>query len=150
MSWEMSVLMLIIGIGCLIMMVLCEFRCNKYRRKNETKEDIYGAIGYGCMIFGGLLLLITPVLAIYCGWQLLSLRTINEKITIYEQENYEVYKELTELINMTMGIETSEINESVNELTRYYKNNNKTIIELKLKKANGYKYRWWLYFDIGG
>lgn len=106
------------------------------------------------------------VIAIFLGVLVSNGRTIDEKITMYQEENNKIEKQLDTLVSNYMNYESNtyekfksessvtlvsmypelKSDKLVEEQISVYEENNKKIRELKEDKINLKVKKWWLYF----
>lgn len=106
------------------------------------------------------------VIAIFLGVLVSNGRTIDEKITMYQEENNKIEKQLDTLVSNYMDYESNtyekfksessvtlvsmypelKSDKLVEEQISVYEENNKKIRELKEDKINLKVKKWWLYF----
>lgn len=106
------------------------------------------------------------VIAIFLGVLVSNGRTIDEKITMYQEENSKIEKQLDTLVSNYMNYESNtyekfksessitlvsmypelKSDKLVEEQISVYEENNKKIRELKEDKINLKVKKWWLYF----
>lgn len=136
--------------------------CNIFDSEGALFLGVLSTVGLGVSIIAAI------VLAVNCS----SLRTIDSKIAMYEEENTRIETQIDAAVKayiehekeiMTKaapdaapGSETSVVlvaaypelasNMLVQEQLRVYTSNNEKIKELKEAKINGAVMRWWLYF----
>lgn len=129
---------------------------------NTVDEDIGGGVAF----FGGLGAIISLIAAIVLGIKVSNLTVIDEKITMYEQENQKIETQIAETVQQYQeyesGIFTEVAPESsvtlvalypelksdtlVQKQIEVYIANNEKIKELKESNITGDVKRWWLYF----
>ena len=98
------------------------------------------------------------VIAIFLGIFVSNGRIMDEKITMYQEENNKIEKQLDTLVSNYMNYESNTYEKfksesSVTLVSMYpelqisvYEENNKNIRELKEDKINLKVKKWWLYF----
>lgn len=106
------------------------------------------------------------VIAIFLGVSVSNGRIMDEKITMYQEENTKIEKQLDTLISNYMNYESNtyekfKLESSITLVSMYpelksdklveeqisvYEENNKKIRELKEDKVNLKVKKWWLYF----
>lgn len=106
------------------------------------------------------------VIAIFLGFSVSNGRVIDEKITMYQEENNKIEKQLDTLVSNYMNYESNtyekfksessvtlvsmypelKSDKLVEEQISVYEENNKKIRELKEDKINLKVKKWWLYF----
>lgn len=106
------------------------------------------------------------VIAIFLGFYVSNGRAMDEKITMYQEENTKIEKQLDTLISNYMNYESNtyekfksessitlvsmypelKSDKLVEEQISVYEENNKKIRELKEDKINLKVKKWWLYF----
>lgn len=135
---------------------------------------IISIIGFiiACMIeddiagFFGMCFCVLFIIAILLGIIVSGGRTIDEKITMYQEENNKIEKQLDTLVSNYMNYESNtyekfksessitlvsmypelKSDKLVEEQISVYEENNKKIRELKEDKINLKVKKWWLYF----
>lgn len=118
-----------------------------------------------CLIFGILFFIEFVALAITIG-SLVNVRTIDNKIIMYEEENAKIEMQMETLVTKYMEFEHDTFkdlssNNAITLINLYpelksdtlvqqqldmYVDNNKKIREFKESKLNASNYRWWIYF----
>ena len=106
------------------------------------------------------------VIAIFLGFSMSNGRVMDEKITMYQEENNKIEKQLDTLVSNYMNYESNtyekfksessvtlvsmypelKSDKLVEEQISVYEENNKKIRELKEDKINLKVKKWWLYF----
>lgn len=106
------------------------------------------------------------VIAIFLGFSVSNGRVMDEKITMYQEENNKIEKQLDTLVSNYMNYESNtyekfksessvtlvsmypelKSDKLVEEQISVYEENNKKIRELKEDKINLKVKKWWLYF----
>ena len=106
------------------------------------------------------------VIAIFLGFSVSNGKVMDEKITMYQEENNKIEKQLDTLVSNYMNYESNtyekfksessvtlvsmypelKSDKLVEEQISVYEENNKKIRELKEDKINLKVKKWWLYF----
>ncbi len=131
--------------------------------KSDYRHEEAGTIIAGC---GAIVFAIAIIAMICVGAVLATSHTIDEKITLYEQEN----RVIEEKINLTVTTYLAHEQETLTALTpenaanfvalipelnsdsvvqqqiATYLENHETIVSLRVEKINLAKSRWWMYF----
>lgn len=149
----MLVLLLIISIIVFIMFV-------KLENKNVDNTDFFMSI------VSLIIIIIIIGFIVFQTISLVSLKPIDDKILMYQEENLKIETQMEELVTQYMKYESDTFKEIKQEsaitlvslypelksdkliekqLEIYAENNNK-IKELKEKKLNEKIYKWWIYF----
>ena len=152
----LSILVIVIGVFCEI-----EGDC--------SIEDV----GIGLAILGGFGLIITMFCLLVVGLNFSNIINIDNKIKVYEEENQNIEKSVQEIVESyrnyegntyseylkNVNIEGTDIlalgqlfpelktNELVSKQIDIYVENNNQIKDLKIKKQDLAKYKWWLCFS---
>lgn len=150
----------------LVLAILATIGCFMICFKNDFNSvgiGIFGCIGgvVGCFIIISLIICFINV-----ADNVLSYKYIDEKITMYEEENTQIENQINVLVKNYMKYESDtymEFNgndgislvslypdlksdELVNKQIEIYTVNNQKIKELKEQKLDFAKDKWWLYF----
>ena len=124
-------------------------------------EGAFAMSAIGATI-GLVALIITIILSISC----VNASTVEERITMYQEENTRIEEQITEIVNQYQQYEKDVFTEVtpdsamtivslypelksdslVASQIEVYINNNETIKQLKVESINASVYRWWLYF----
>ena len=127
-------------------------------------------IAIPAMLVGTLGAITCVIAAIFFGFHLVEVKTIDSKIEMFQTENAVIESQIAECVEQYQKYETEIFTEVKGEnaitlVTLYpelkadqliskqievYVANNKKIRDLKEQKINGYIYQWWLYFGKGG
>ena len=151
-------ILLIFGI-CILMIVGGSILYDKF------DTDTY----WNLAIFGAALGLVSFIAIIALGINVKSLSVIDDRITMYEEENARIEQQIADVVEQYQKYETDIFREvapesAVTMVSLYpelksdslvqaqievYAENNKTIRDLSDKQIEGNVYRWWLYFGGG-
>ena len=153
----MLIIFLVIGLGLLVSGILV------YCLTENGYDNPYSYIG----VFGGVIIsLISAIVLIVGGVIISKSRTIDEKITMYEEENTKIEASVTEAVEkylehelnifddlkgtdiQTLLVIYPEINgnELVKKQIEIYVSNNDKVRQLKEDKLNIEVWRFWVYF----
>lgn len=145
----MIILLIIISIiGFIVACVIDEYEC-----------DIIASFFLMCFV-------VSFVIAIFLGIAVNNGRTIDEKISMYQEENTKIEKQIDTLVSNYMNYESNtyekfksessitlvsmypelKSDKLVEEQISVYEENNKKIRELKEDKIDLKVKKWWLYF----
>ena len=120
-------------------------------------------------IFGSVLGFVSFIAIIALGINVKSISVIDDRITMYEEENTRIEQQIADVVKQYQKYETDIFMEvapdnAVTMVSLYpelksdslvqaqievYTENNKTIRALRDKQIKGNVYRWWLYFGGG-
>lgn len=151
-------ILLIFGI-CILMVIGGSILYDKF----DTGTYFYLAI------FGIALGFVSFIAIIALGISVKSLSVIDDRITMYEEENARIEQQVADVVEQYQKYETDIFREvapesAVTMVSLYpelksdslvqaqievYTENNKTIRDLRDKQIKGNVYRWWLYFGGG-
>lgn len=157
-------MLLVINVLCLILVVLLVKKIDKIPADYEH-EDLIGT-WCGGLIAICVIWILAFVISILTGINVSKLSVLDEKISLYEEENQRIEMQMNELtasymdheadifknmasessINIALIIPELKSNELVMAQLTTYKANNDAIKSLKEEKINGKIARWWLYF----
>ena len=132
---------------------------------NQFDTDTY----YNLAILGVALGFVSFIAIIVLGIEVKSLSVIDDRITMYEEENARIAQQIADVVEQYQKYETDIFREvapesAVTMVSLYpelksdslvqaqievYTENNKTIRDLRDKQIKGNVYRWWLYFGGG-
>lgn len=151
----MILVILAVSIICMVVGIIISEKC--------YNVDFIGA---GIATVSGLVLIISLIVTIAIGYHVSELKVIDDKITMYQEENARIEEQIATVVSEYQAYET-EIFTTVkpdsamtlvalypelkadtlvqSQIEVYLKNNDK-IKELKETNINGDVYRWWLYF----
>ena len=138
-------------------------------------RDGYSTEDMGAVLatFGGLCLIAAMVFLLVCGVNFSNIINIDNKIKVYQEENQNIEKSVQEIVESyknyegntyseylkNANIEGTDIlalgqlfpelktNELVSKQIDIYVENNNQIKDLKIKKQDLAKYKWWLCFS---
>lgn len=155
-------MLLLINVLCLVLVIFL---------LKEIKKILYQDVDLMDLLYGGLVAVfviwITAfIITIIIGINVSKLSVLDEKISLYEEENQRIEMQMDELtasymeyeadvfnnmasessINIALITPELKSNELVMEQLKTYKTNNEAIKYLKGQKINGKISRWWLYF----
>lgn len=125
--------------------------------------------GCSVAVFGCSLGFVSFIAIIVLGIEVKSLSVIDDRITMYEEENARIEQQIADVVEQYQKYETDIFREvapgsAVTMVSLYpelksdslvqaqievYTENNKTIRNLRDKQIKGNVYRWWLYFGGG-
>lgn len=158
-------MLLLVNVLCLILFAFLVRKSIKltptdteYKKLRERYDD--------CLIAIGSIWAFVFIISIFLCIDISRLSVLDEKISLYEEENQRIEMQMDELTSSYMNYEsdvfknissgssinialiTPELksNELVMEQLKTYKTNNEAIKYLKGQKINGKISRWWLYF----
>lgn len=134
--------------------------------KNEFESVGVGLFGMLTGIVGCLAVIVVVVLTICFADDVISGKYIDEKISMYQEENAKIEEQIDALVQNYMKYESGTFSEFKSEnsmalVSLYpelksdelvqkqmsvYSENNKKIKELKEQKIDVAKSKWWLYF----
>lgn len=157
-------MLLLINVLCLVLVIFMAKKVEKIPADNEHEELIStwcGGIVAICVIW-----ILAFIVSISTGIDVSKLSVLDEKISLYEEENQRIEMQMNELtasymdheadvfknmaaessINIALITPELKSNELVMAQITTYKANNDAIKHLKEKKINGKIARWWLYF----
>ena len=154
--------MILLIFGICILMVVGSFILYD---KLDFDEDI----SIGLFVVGLLFGVISLVAIIVLGIDVKSLSVIDDRISMYEEENTRIEQQIADAVEQYQKYETDIFREvapesAVTMVSLYpelksdslvqaqievYTENNKTIRDLRDKQIKGNVYRWWLYFGGG-
>lgn len=164
------VLFIIFLIGVLIGTILVKiYNESSYSDCNEGL-GIVGGLMLVCSVIG---LITVIIFLILCAFEVSKLKIADEKIKMYETENKNIQKQVSEIVEnykifekdtYTESLEKIDIqnidllvlsqlypdlksNDLVKEQIKIYQENNKKIKQIKEEKLNCQVYKWWLCFD---
>lgn len=145
-----------------LLMVGFIFLTQKADKKGQCGLTILGIAGG--VITGGILIIMVIALAENIN-NVISEKTIDNKIVMYEEENIKIETQITVLVEQYIDYETETLTELkgnemalvslypelkadtlVQEQIKVYTRNNDKIKELKEKKIDIKLSKWWLYF----
>lgn len=159
----MLIVFVVLSILVIVIGVFCEIAVDCFI------EDV----GKGLTILGGFALIITIVCILAVGLNFSNIINIDNKIKVYEEENQNIEKSVQEIVESyrnyegntyseylkNVNIEGTDIlalgqlfpelktNELVSKQIDIYVENNNQIKDLKIKKQDLAKYKWWLCFS---
>ena len=154
--------MILLIFGICILMVIGGFILD---RKTGVDSDIcYGISGIGTIV--GFIALVGFIIV---GVDVKSLSVIDDRITMYEEENTRIEQQVADIVEQYQKYETDIFMEVAPESAmtivslypelksdslvqaqiEVYTENNKTIKDLRDQQIKGNVYRWWLYFGGG-
>lgn len=154
--------MILLIFGICILMIVGGFILDD---KFDFNEDVSVCLGVAGLLFGG----ISLVAIIILGIDVKSISVIDDRITMYEEENARIEQHIADVVEQYQKYETDIFMEvapesAVTMVSLYpelksdslvqaqievYTENNKTIKDLRDQKIKGNVYRWWLYFGGG-
>ena len=157
-------MLLLINVLCLVLVIFMVKKVEKIPADNEHEELIStwcGGIVAICVIW-----ILAFIVSIPIGIDVSKLSVLDEKISLYEEENQRIEMQMDELtasymdyeadvfknmaaessINIALITPELKSNELVMAQLTTYKANNDAIKHLKEQKINGKIFRWWLYF----
>ena len=133
----------------------------------EEKSYHYDGVGFGMSVVGICATILTLIFLIFTMICFVDLKIIDQKITIYQEENTKIESQVETLVSQYQDYESGIFKDLQNEsdvtlalslypelkadklvtkqLNLYVKNNQK-IKELKVEKLNEKIFKWWLYF----
>ena len=154
--------MILLIFGICILMIVGGFILDE---KTGADSDLcFGISGIG-MVIGFFALLALIIVSV----NVKSLSVIDDRITMYEEENTRIEQQVADIVEQYQKYETDIFREvapesAVTMVSLYpelksdslvqaqievYTENNKTIRDLRDKQIKGNVYRWWLYFGGG-
>ena len=154
--------MILLIFGICILMIVGGFILDE---KTGADSDLcFGISGIG-MVIGFFALLALIIVSV----NVKSLSVIDDRITMYEEENARIEQQIADVVEQYQKYETDIFREvapesAVTMVSLYpelksdslvqaqievYTENNKTIRDLRDKQIKGNVYRWWLYFGGG-
>ena len=154
--------MILLIFGICILMIVGGFILDE---KTGVDSDIcFGISGIGVVV--GFFALLGLIIV---GVNVKSLSVIDDRITMYEEENARIEQQVADVVEQYQKYETDIFMEvapesAVTMVSLYpelksdslvqaqievYTENNKTIRDLRDKQIKGNVYRWWLYFGGG-
>ena len=154
--------MIVVRFGMSSMMIVGGFILDE---KTGADSDIcFGISGIGMVV--GFFALLGLIIV---GVNVKSLSVIDDRITMYEEENTRIEQQIADVVEQYQKYETDIFREvapesAVTMVSLYpelksdslvqaqievYTKNNKTIRDLRDKQIQGDVYRWWLYFGGG-
>ena len=154
--------MILLIFGICILMIVGGFILDE---KTGVDSDIcFGISGIGMVV--GFFALVGLIIV---GVNVKSLSVIDDRITMYEEENARIEQQVADVVEQYQKYETDIFREvapesAVTMVSLYpelksdslvqaqiemYTENNKTIRDLRDKQIKGNVYRWWLYFGGG-
>lgn len=134
--------------------------------KSDFEPFGFGFLGIGAGVIGSCLSVFLIIAIWYYADDVVSERTIDEKITAYQEANEDIETQISALVQNYMEYEKDTFSSLKNEdymslVSLYpelksdelvqsqmsvYVENNKKILELKEQKIDIAKSKWWLYF----
>lgn len=119
-----------------------------------------------CLATGSIITIIALLFTILLSVDVSSINVLDEKITMYQEENVVIESQIATIVNEYKSYETDTFenvkpDDAMTYVTLYpelksdilvqkqievYVSNNNKIKELKEKQISGDVYRWWLYF----
>ena len=154
--------MILLIFGICILMIVGGFILDE---KTGADSDLcFGISGIGMVV--GFFALLGLIIV---GVNVKSLSVIDDRITMYEEENTRIEQQIADVVEQYQKYETDIFREvapesAVTMVSLYpelksdslvqaqievYTENNKTIRDLRDKQIQGDVYRWWLYFGGG-
>ena len=154
--------MILLIFGICILMIVGGFILDE---KTGADSDLcFGISGIGATV--GFFALLGLIIV---GVNVKSLSVIDDRITMYEEENARIEQQIADVVEQYQKYETDIFREvapesAVTMVSLYpelksdslvqaqievYTENNKTIRDLRDKQIKGNVYRWWLYFGGG-
>ena len=155
-------MIILLFVICIALIFLGLHIDKKYSSNYEYRENFKGLI-VGLSIF---LTVCVIIAGVWVSSYLVSSSYIDDKISMYQEENTNIEKQLDELVNNYMIYESDTLTKfkaesSITLVSLYpelksdtlvatqittYTDNNNRIKDLKEKQINSKMARWWLYF----
>lgn len=132
--------------------------------KDDFDHDILCGLSLMVSLLSAIAFFVIIFVAIDCGVKASSSVVIDKKISMYQEENKKIEKEITSVVNSYKDYEKEVIsnagematilirfpelksNELVNKQIQVYVDNNNKIKKLKEDKIDYSLAKWWLYF----
>lgn len=153
-------ILVILGIGLALLATgIVLLTCSNWAYNNEWSYWLLNAVG-------GFISAVALIATICLGVAMSNLAVIDDKISMYQEENTRIEEQISATVTQYQEYETEIFTEVkpessitlvalypelksdtlVQEQIRIYTNNNQKIKELKELQINGTVIRWWLYF----
>ncbi len=147
-------MLIVVVILCILAVIVCRIAEDK-----DWESTLFISVA-GAVTFG----IIALIIVITIGTNGYDMFVIDDKIELYEEENQNIEKEITTIVNNYQGYEKDIISgiadmetivikipelkssELVKTQMQLYVDNNNKIKELKERKINTKVYKWLLYF----
>jgi len=139
----------------IVLLVICllTFGLGFYLQNSPKFEhnDDCDMLGFTLSLVGGLLAMIVVIIILVMMEKVVSLSTVDSKISLYELANQEIEDEFDAIVGNYMSYEMEfnaklKSDAMVQQQLELYRDNKSKILALNEDKINGRITRWWLYF----